>query len=102
MIGHILLLYKTLKLLKVISMLRLQEFRFYYTYEHNKLPNLPLKFHISIHSYATRTEHEIKTKSWICKNCMQYDIPNVVNSTPNSIIAKMYTHSLQSFSGYIK
>ncbi len=41
-----------------------------------------------------------KTGMWL-RNV--YDmILQVVNSMPNNIIEKIYTHSLQGFSGYIK
>ncbi len=34
--------------------------------------------------------------------CVQFDIPQIVNNCPNSILDKINTHSLQGFSGYIK
>ena len=102
-------IFKTLKLLKVKDILRLQELKFYYKYENNKLPyylaNLPLNTNTSIHSHATRTQnkiHLLKPNHEYAKNCIWYYISTVANSTPNNIIAKIYTHSLQGFSGYIK
>ncbi len=83
-------------------MLRLQELKFYYKYENDKLPdylaNLPLNTNTSIHSHATRTQNKIhlfKPNHEYAKHCIRYDIPTVINSTPNNIIAKIYTHSLQ-------
>ncbi len=33
---------------------------------------------------------------------IRYNIPSTVNSTPTNIIEKIYTHSMQGFSKYIK
>ncbi len=46
------------------------------------------------HEYS-RPNHEY------AKHCIRYDIPTVINRTPNNIIEKKYTHSLQVYSGYI-
>ncbi len=46
--------------------------------------------------------HEAKTNHTFANNCVRFDIPKIVNVTPNSILDKIYTHSLQVFSGYIK
>ncbi len=93
-------IFKTLKSLKVKNILKLQEIKFCYKYENNKLPfylaNLPIK-NASIHSHATRTQHKfhlLKPNHEYAKNCVWYDIPIVVNSTLNNIIANIYTHSL--------
>ncbi len=59
----------------------------------------------SIHNYETRTQHKIymlKPNHEYAKNCTRYDIPTTVNNTPNNIIEKIHTHSLQGYSGYIK
>ncbi len=36
------------------------------------------------------------------KTCIRYNIPNTINNTTSNIIDKIYTHSIQGFSGYIK
>ncbi len=36
------------------------------------------------------------------KKCIRYSIPNTINSTTSNIVDKIYTHSMQGFSGYIK
>ncbi len=70
-------IFKTLKLLKVKDILKLQELKFYYKYEHNKLPyylaKLPLNMNTSIHNYETRTQHKIhmlKPNHEYAKNCI--------------------------------
>ncbi len=56
-------------------------------------------------AYATRIQHKIhifRPKHEYAKKCIRNDIPNLVNNTPHNIIEKIYTHSLQGFSRYVK
>ncbi len=48
------------------------------------------EYNIKIHIF--RPKHEY------AKKCIRYDIPDLVNNTPHTIIEKIYTHSLQGFS----
>ncbi len=96
------------KSLSYIDVFKLQELKFYYKYKNNKLPHylLSLPFHpnTETHDHATHIQHnthEAKTNHTFAKNCVCFDIP-IVNVTPNSILDKIHTHSLQGFSGYIK
>ncbi len=101
-------IFKTLKLLKVKDILKLQELKFYYKYEHNKLPyylaKLPLNMNTSIHNYETRTQHKIhmsKPNNEYAKICIRYDISTIVNNTPNNIIEKnTYTQPTRLFCLY--
>ncbi len=102
-------LFKQLKLLKIIDIFKLQELKFYYKYKKNKLPHylqlLPFHPNTETHDHATRIQHNIyeaKTNHMFAKNCVCFDIPKIVNMTPNFILDKIHTHSLQGFSGYIK
>ncbi len=36
------------------------------------------------------------------KKCIRYNVSNTINTTTPNIIDKIYTHSMQDFSGYIK
>ncbi len=101
---HIRILFKILKLLKVNDIFKLQELKFYYKYKNNKLSHYlqSLPFHPNP---DTRIKHKIDNptgKNIFTKNCVQFDIPKIVNNCPNSILDKTNTHSLHSFSGYIK
>ena len=102
-------IFKELKLLKVKDILWLQELKFYYKYKNDKLPhylqNLPLQPNTDTHNYATRTQHNIhhpKTQHEYAKKCIRFNMPKVINSSPNEILHKITTHSLQGYSGYIK
>ncbi len=63
------------------------------------------KDNIIIHCRLTRILHKIhifRTKHEYAKQCIRYDIPNLVNNTQHNIIEKIYTHSLHDFSRYVK
>jgi hypothetical protein len=102
-------LFKRLKLLKICDILKLQELKFYFKYKNNKLPHylqsLPFQPNTETHDHATRIRHNIHhpmSKHSFAKNCIRSDIPITINNSPNSILDKIYTHSLQGFSSYIK
>ncbi len=97
-------LFKQVKLLKIIDIFKLQELKFYYTYKNNKLPHylqsLPFHPNTETHNHATHIQHNIheaKTNHTFAKNCVCFDIPKIVNVTPNSILDKIHNHSLQGF-----
>ncbi len=50
----------------------------------------------NVKSISGRSMHEYVRK------CIWYNIPSTVNSTPTNIFEKIYTHSMQGFSKYIK
>ena len=107
--AHIEPLFKNLKLLKINDILKLQELKFYNKYKNNKLPyylqSLPFFPNTETHDYATRIQYNIHqpiVKHTFAKNCLRFDIPKIVNNTPNCILDKIHTDSLQGFSGYIK
>ncbi len=102
-------LLKILKLLKVNDIFELQELKFDYKYKNNKLPHyfqsLPFHPNTRTHDHDTCIKHKIHNpfgKHVFTKNCVQFDIPRIVNNCPISILDKINTHSLQGFSGYIK
>ncbi len=58
-----------------------------------------------MHDHETRIQHnihELKTRHDYAKQCIRFDLPKVINSTPRQILDKIHTHNLQGFSGYIK
>ena len=102
-------IFKELKLLKVGDILKLQELKFYYKYRHNLLPGylleLPFQLNTSTHSYATRQQlniHQPLVKHEYAKKSLRFDLPRIVNSTPDLILDKIFTHSLDGYSWYIK
>ncbi len=103
--AHTEKIFKTLKLLKVNDILKLQELKLHYKYKNKKilhyLQNLPVKENTNTHIHTKRIQHKIhifKPNYEYVKKCIRSDIPNLVNNTPHNIIEKIYTHSLQGFS----
>ncbi len=102
-------IFKQLKLLKVPDILKVQELKFFYKYQHKQLPDyllqLPFNINADTHSYSTRQQNKIHqplAKHDYAKKCIRYDIPKLVNNTPSLILDKVWTHSLQGFAWYIK
>ena len=102
-------LFKRLKLLKVIHLCSLHELKFCYKLENNLLPayfynSLFIK-NSDTHRYNTRRSNSYKIpkmKHAFAKNGLRYKIPAQFNNAPAVIISKIYSHSMQGFSNYIK
>ena len=102
-------IFKQLKLLKVTDVLRVQELKFYYKYKHNLLPSylqeMPFHPNTETHNYETRTQlniHQPLVKHEYAKKSLRFNLPQIVNNTPSLILDKIYTHSLNGYSWYIK
>ncbi len=102
-------IFKELKLLRIDHIMKLQELKFYFKFRNEMLPvylqSLPLTHIIDIHHYPTRLEAEMRhplIKHEYARNFIRYSIPDTVNNTPQCILDKIDTHSLQGFSKYIK
>ena len=102
-------IFKTLKLLKVEDILKIQILKFYYKYKHQMLPhylqNLPFYQIMDIHNYPTRAHTDIRHPQihhMYMKKCIRYTVSEVVNQTPSCITDKVFTHSIQGYSKYIK
>ena len=90
-------------------MFRINALKFYYKYQHRKLPNYFYNFNLttqgSRHSYDTRSGEQIRTdrtRAEFCDNRIRIFLPKVINSTPANLLQKIGTHSLQGFSSNIK
>ena len=102
-------IFKQLRLLKVIDILKLQELKFYYKFKNNKLPiylqNLPFQHNFEIHEHNTRIQNLLqigKPAHEYARKCIRYHLPVSINSTSTEILNKINTHSLKGFAGYIK
>ena len=100
-------LFKTLNLLKLEDIIKVNILKFYYQYENNNLPlyfqNIdynPLKFS---HHYNTRKhEYVYYVKHEFAKESLNCTIPKIINETPTLIKDKVHTHSLNGFKSYTK
>lgn len=102
-------IFKTLRLLKVTDILKLQELKFYYKFKHGMLPiyllNLPFIINAVTHDHNTRQQdniHQPFARHEYAKRCIRSDLPRTINATQSHIIDKVDTHSLSGFSWYIK
>ena len=83
--------------------------KFYYKYQRMKLSNYFYNFNLttqsSHHSYDTRSIEQIRTdrtRAEFCDNRIRIFLPKVISSTPENLLQKIGTHSLQGFSYNIK
>jgi hypothetical protein len=100
---------KSLKLLKVTDILKLQLLKLYFKFQNNMLPDylqtLPFKTNRSLHDHSTRIHdyvHTNRPEHEFARKCIRYSIPMIINNTPVEIIEKIHTHSLQGYAQYIK
>ena len=103
-------IFKQQFLLKISDLCALQELKFVFKLiNNNGLPcyflNLQLRRHSDIHSYNTRHAEQLRplqSHHAFMKNSICFRVPVIFNSCPDPIKQKIYTHSLQGFSRYIK
>ena len=104
-------LFKSLDLLRVSDLFKLFQSKFYYKFLHKLLPSyfqmFPLlqRGQISRYTYVTRNRDALSTnrvKHEFAKHCLRHSIPRLINSIPDIIKHKLYTHSLSGFSTYFK
>ena len=89
-------LYKSLEILKLEDLLKIQELKLYYKYMHNKqlaskLIILYANIYIHDHFRTFSARHEFARK------CTTHNMPRTINSAPLEIMQKINTHSIQGF-----
>ena len=102
-------LLKALEILRVSDVLHLNAMKFYYKYARKQLPPYFLTFDIirqgEIHDHDTRQRDRIRvnrTRIKLTERCIRNYLPNVINSVPDHILARIHTHSIQGFSSCLK
>ena len=107
--GHTDRLFKQSELLKISDIHKLFSLKFYYRYTRRELENYFLNDifprNSSFHRYATSRSNEyhvLTHHSPQVKPTIRYQIPVLLPSIPTDILAKIETHSLQSFSRHVK
>jgi len=102
-------LFKRHNLLKVNDIRRLQELKFFFRLQNGSLPHYFLQNFISNnasrHQYSTRTSHRLSIPRFrheFFRQNLRYTITQTVNTTPNIIIEKTASHSLNGYSTYTK
>ena len=102
-------LFKQLGFLKLADMYELSKYKFYYKLCNNKLPlfsqSLELVRVSDTHNYFTRRNADYivpRVRHVFASSSLSHCIPKLINNAPNLITTKVYTHSMQGFSNYIK
>ena len=104
-------LFKKSRLLKANDTFNLFQFKFFYKFVHQQLPdyflNMPFLSNAELtnHRYFTRQHDYLsvsKCKHEFAKHCIRYSIPKLLNGSPPIIKDKLYTHSYNGFSNYVK
>ena len=99
--------FKNLKLLKIQDILTFQTLKIYHQFRNNNLPNYiqnwPLFQNSNIHNHNTRGAnalHKNKCSHVFAQKSLKLNITNIVNGTPDIILDKIDTHSLNGFRAY--
>ena len=102
-------LFKTLKLLKLTDIMKLNTLKFYYKRKAKKVPayfeNYTILSQEDIHDRDTRFNHRINrnvTRIVTQQKCLRNHLPVILKSTPSNILSKISTHSYNGFSNYTK
>ena len=103
-------LMKTLGILKLEDLFKLNMLKWYYRYTKKQLPRYFLNYEImpqsQRHQHNTRLQSLIalppKTRIQTAKYCLRNHIHIIINSVPKVIIEKVNTHSYNGFSSYVK
>lgn len=102
-------IFKRLKILKLEDLQKLSILKFYYKYQKQLLPDyfldFPFRGNFHQHQHLTRNLSQIyqpRVKHEYAKKCLRYQLPSIINNTPDNIISKIDTHSFKGFCNYIK
>ena len=107
--AHTQPLMKQRNILSVPDLLFLNSMKFYYKYKHKEVPDYFASFTLhtqgSTHDYNTRQRGDIrtnKTRINLTEKCLQNYLPKTINSTPNHILTRIDTHSIEGFASAVK
>jgi len=97
-------IFKSLNLLKLDDIFKVQLLKFYFKLKKGSLPAYWNSFYLvpvaSTHNYATRNQHILRTnfthRSFADK-CVRNYMAHFINQTPSCIIDKVQTHSFHGF-----
>ena len=102
-------LMKSLKILKLEDMFRLNVLKWYFKFQNKQLPlffnNFTILRHSESHPYNTRNNFVIPhniTRLVSSRYCLRNHVSVVLNTFGQDILDKVHTHSYTGFSNYIK
>ena len=107
--AHTSPLLKALEILSLPDMLYLNALKFYYKFVRNETPAYFSTFTIttqsSIQDHNTRNRDNIRTTRTrlnIADKCLRNYLTGKINSTPNNLLSRINTHSIQGFTFAVK
>ena len=107
--AHTSPLFKSLRLLTLHDMLKVNVLKFYHRYLHNELPPYFYSFNIrtqgDTHSYDTRNSGQLhieRTRNQYADKRLRIYLPTLVNDMATELMATIATHSLQDFTKIAK
>ena len=102
-------IFKSLFLLKLEDIYRLNVLKFYYRHCHNQLPPYFQRFIFKtrgdVHHHDTRQKNLInitKVRTVVAENTLRHISCKIINESLQCILEKIYKHSLQGFNSYVK
>ena len=102
-------IFRKLQILKVDDLKRMCELKFYHKYVNNSLPEYFLTNFIStnndVHNRLTRNSDKLVVpvhRRQCFRSGLRFTIVKTVNESSDNVISKCSTHSLNSFSKYVK
>ena len=102
-------LFKVLDILKIEHLFSQSCLKFVYKFKNSQLPKYFLSLQCvprsSIHDHDTRNASQIDTvytRTHVAAKCIRSQLPLVLNDTPEVILSKINTHSIQGFSFFVK
>ena len=101
-------LFKSMNLLKAHDLYKMCALKFYFKYQQGTLPtyfNDMFSSTTQTHNYPTRNRNQPRLPSpntATAENAIRYSLPKILYETPCCIKDKIYTHSLNGLSKYMK
>ena len=107
--AHTQPLCRALDILRTRDLLHMNSLKFYYKFKHEQLPPYFLAFNMTtqgeIHTHDTRQRDSIRTNRTRIKlvdKCIRNYLPDKINSTPEHVLSRIDTHSIQGYSSCFK
>ena len=94
-------------MLKLEDILKLHQLKLYYKFNEGSLPvylqHWDVTSNVHVHNYNAREFgciHTFKVKHEFANKCLKYNLPKLINDTPQIVKYEINTHSLQGFINY--
>ena len=106
--AHTDALFKLNKLLKIEDIFEIQCLKFYYKYRKAILPKYLIYMFTEnrdAHNHNTRQTshlHHCVTRTVSARNCVRISLPVLIDKTPNDVLQRVWTHTIDGFASLAK